>query len=87
LCSDHCPDQHSDVSSVVGRWTVQGVRATIVLHTVAPYMRVQGRRARELVEVGRGVGYKTNVVNDMRARGWALPPLREQPRARVELVR
>lgn len=85
-CSEHCPDAHMRIESTTGRWVVTGARATIVLHNVAPYMRVQGADARRLVEAGQQIGYKTQVVNDMVRLGWAVPELRTQPRARIELV-
>lgn len=86
-CADHCPDKHTHVEAVTRRWQVTGARAVIVLHAVEPFMRVQGRQARELVGTGRQNGYSTGVVNDMTRLGWAIPELREQPRARVQLVR
>lgn len=86
-CSDHCPQAHTRIESTTGRWVMTGARATIVLYNIAPFMHVQARRARDLVEAGQEIGYKTNVVNDMTRLGWMVPELREQPRARVELVR
>lgn len=87
-CSEHCPDRHTDIVSVTGRWVVTGARATVVLYNVGPFMRDEGKRhlASTLVWQGQTVGFKGNVVNDMAARGWAVPELRNQPRARIELV-
>lgn len=85
-CSEHCPDKHTRIESSTRRLVLSGARATIVLHALAPFMRVQGAEARRLADAGRVLGYKTNVVNDMRRLGWAVPELREQPRARVVLA-
>jgi len=86
-CTEHCPDKHMRIESSSLRWQVTGARATIVLHGCAPFMRVQTRDAWKLIESGLAIGYKTDVVNDMTRRGWEIPDLREQPRARVALVR
>lgn len=85
-CGEHCPDKHTRVESKTRRWQVTGARATVVLHNVEPFMRVQGREARDLVETGRSIGWKGNVVNEMTRLGWAIPDLKEQPRAQVALV-
>lgn len=87
-CSQHCTDKHVHVITTARRWVLTGARATIVLHTVEPFMRVQGRQARDLVELGRRVGYKRPVVEEMRALGWSIPELRENgwlPVAREEV--
>lgn len=85
-CTEHCPEAHTRIESLTGRWVLTGARATIVLYNVNGFMRVQARKARDLVEAGQGIGYKTNVVNDMKRLGWQLPDLRVQPRARLELA-
>lgn len=86
-CAEHCTAKHMHVASMTQRLVLSGARATIVLHAVQRFMRVQGRQARELVGAGQVLGYKTGVVNDMVRLGWPIPELREQPRARVALVR
>lgn len=86
-CSQHCPTAHTEIVSVSNRWVLTGARATIVLHNVEPFMRAHGREARALVEVGQAVGYRGGVVNSMTTLGWKIPDLREQPRARVQLIR
>lgn len=85
-CTDHCPQAHTRIESLTGRWVLTGARATIVLFNVLPYLRVQRREALQLVGTGQTIGYKTNVVNDMKRLGWEAPDLRKQPRARVELA-
>lgn len=88
-CSEHCPERHTDIASVTGRWVVTGARATVVLYNVGPFMRDEGKRhlASTLVWQGQTVGYKSDVVNDMARLGWRIPELRDQPRARIALVR
>lgn len=84
-CSDHCPEPHVHIKSTSVRWVVTGVKATIVLHNLAPFMRVQRDAALTMVEAGRGIGYKGQVVEAMRDRGWDIPELKKQPRARIPL--
>jgi hypothetical protein len=86
-CNEHCPDKHKHMQSEGARWQVTGVKATIVLANLAPYMRAQRREAMRLIEIGRTVGYKGQVVNDMAQRGWKIPELKPQPRARVAVMR
>lgn len=85
-CAEHCTSKHTHVQSTTQRLVLSGARATIVLAAVQRFMRVQGRQARDLVEAGQALGYKTQVVNDMTRLGWPLPELKEQPRARIALV-
>lgn len=86
LCTEHCPAAHSEIESRSGRWTVTGMRATIMLYNVQRYLRVQAAAARQLIDAGLGVQYQGQVVNDMRKRGWDIPDLAPHPRARVSLV-
>lgn len=82
-CGEHCPEPHIHIQSASGRWVVTGVKATIVLHNLLPYLRVQRVQAIDLVTAGRTIGYKGHVVEEMRGAGWAIPPLKEQPRSRI----
>jgi hypothetical protein len=85
-CVEHCPERHTHIVSESGRWEVNGARATIMLIAIEPYLRVKGAEARRLIDFGLASGYKTNVINDMATRGWPIPELREQPRARLARV-
>lgn len=85
-CADHCPQPHVHIKSTSVRWVITGVKATIVLHNLAPFMRVQREAALTMVEAGRGIGYKGQVVEAMRAMGWDIPELKKQPRARVSVT-
>lgn len=84
-CTEHCPSSHLDIESRGERWMVVGAKATIVAHNVLPYLRVQREAARELVAAGRTVGYKGQVVAQMKQLGWEIPELKPQPRARVRV--
>lgn len=83
-CAEHCTERHMHVASVTQRWSVTGARATIVLHSVERFMRVQGREARRLVEAGQRIGYKRTVVDELRGLGWTVPELRAAAWAPVE---
>lgn len=85
-CTEHCPDRHAHLTSTSARWSVTGMRATIVLAACEPHMRVQAAAARRLVDLGLRVQYQGQVVNDMAARGWPVPDLAEHTRARVPLA-
>lgn len=82
-CADHCEVAHLHVDTVGHRWQVTGVKATITLHGLLPYLRVQQDRARQLIEVGQSIGYASSVVARMRELGWPIPDLKAQPRARA----
>jgi hypothetical protein len=84
-CTHHCPEPHVHIKSTSVRWVVTGVKATIVLHNLAPFMRVQRDAALTMVEAGRTIGYKGNVIEQMREKGWEIPNLKKQPRARISL--
>lgn len=86
-CVHHCPQPHVHVESDSGvRWSVTGMKATIVLAAVMPFLRFQREDAEKLIKLGLQVGYSTSVVNDMARRGWPIPELKHQRRARVALA-
>lgn len=74
-CSEHCPDRHMGIESWTYRWQLTGARAVALLAAIEPHLRLQGREARRLVEVGRGVVFKPATVADMGRRGWVAPEL------------
>lgn len=84
-CTEHCPDRHNHLESSSRRWSVTGMRATIILAACEPFMKVQGATARSLIDAGLGVQYQGQVVNDMRDRGWPIPELSPHERARIPL--
>lgn len=81
-CSEHCPEAHEHIQSTTYRWSITGVKATIVLHNVRPFLRLQQELADELVAGGLEVGWKGQVPEQMRRLGWAIPALKHQPRMR-----
>lgn len=85
-CVEHCPDRHAHIESRSARWSITGMRATIVLANCEPYLRVQAPKARELIDHGLGVQYQGQVVRDMRQRGWVIPELTPHPRARIPIT-
>lgn len=74
-CSEHCPDAHQHVTSVSGRWSVTGAKATVVLHSVTPYLRLRTEEAAEAVRLGTAARFKPATVAKMLALGWSSPPL------------
>ena len=84
-CTAHCPDRHADITSESARWSITGMRATIVLAACEPFMRVQAVDARRLIDLGMQVQYQGQVVVDMRERGWPIPELEPHVRARVPI--
>ena len=72
-CTIHCPDAHEHVISTSGRWSVSGVKATVVLAAVHPYLRLQGEAADEAVQLGLRVGRKPATVARMLELGWPIP--------------
>lgn len=85
-CTEHCPEAHDAVKSLSSRWSVTGTRATIVLYNVLPFLTAQHEAASELVAAGLSIGWKGQVVEDMKALGWVIPTLKTQPRARPRVV-
>lgn len=84
-CAEHCPDRHLHIESTSCRWSVTGMRATIVLAAVEPHLRMQAVDARLLIDAGLRVQYQSQVVVDMRERGWPIPELPEHTHPRVKL--
>lgn len=80
-CTDHCPSAHQQITSVSASWVLTGARATIVLHNILPFLRLQHETARDLVQQGMALGYSGSVIKSMSAAGWDIPPLKEQPRS------
>lgn len=84
-CTEHCPDRHATIESRSYRWTLTGMRATIVLAACEPYLRVQAAEARELIDAGLTVQYQGQIIVDMRARGWPIPELTPHSHPRIPI--
>jgi len=72
-CADHCPEPHHHIVSTSGRWSVTGVKATVVLWNVRPYLRVHADDARSALVLGMAAPFKPATPEKMRALGWDLP--------------
>lgn len=74
-CAEHCKEKHQHIESRSGRWSLTGVKATIVLWNIRPYLRVQADAAIEAINVGTSTRFKPGVVSRMRELGWQIPEL------------
>lgn len=81
-CSQHCRERHQHVRSTSYRWSVTGVKATILLVGVRPYLRVKGAVADDGIRVGLQAPRKSATVVKMHALGWPLPVGWELPHER-----
>lgn len=72
-CAEHCAEKHQHVQSVSGRWSVSGVKATVLLHNVRPYLRLQVNDAIAAINVGLATNYKPATIRKMRELGWDVP--------------
>ena len=72
-CLEHCTIAHEHVTSVSGRWSVSGSRATVVLVATRPWVRFQESAWDSAIAVGVGALRKDKVVQKMEGLGWPLP--------------
>lgn len=72
-CSEHCADRHLEVTSQSARWSVTGVKATILLHNLRPFLRIQAEAATSAMNVGLNAPFKPQVVKKMHELGWTIP--------------
>lgn len=72
-CAEHCKEKHQHIVSLSGRWSASGVKATVVLHSVLPYLRLQRAEAAAAVDVGLRTGFKPATVRKMADLGWDVP--------------
>jgi hypothetical protein len=72
-CLEHCDKAHDHITSVSGRWSLTGARATILLSATLPYVRFQAEAWNRAVMVGLSAERKSKVVRKMTALGWPLP--------------
>lgn len=77
-CSEHCSDKHLHVESVSGRWSVSGVKATVLLYNLRPYLFFNEGLAADAINVGLAAPFKAGVLHKMDALGWFLPDELEQ---------
>ena len=81
-CSVHCKEKHQHIQSISGRWSVSGVKATVLLHNVRPFMRLQAAEAAAALDVGLRTGFKPATVQKMSDLGWSVPEFDETYRRR-----
>lgn len=74
-CVEHCPDRHAEEKSTSLRWQVTGMKCTIFLYNVMPYMAVRAEEARTAFAAGIHSNFKGRVVDQMRDLGWDIPDL------------
>lgn len=74
-CSEHCPDRHQHITSVSGRWSVTGAKATVVLAAVRPYLRLQGYACDQVLAAAARAPSKPATWEHMASLGWPVPDL------------
>jgi hypothetical protein len=72
-CLEHCDTAHDHLRSVSGRWSVTGVRATVLLCATRPYVRFRADAWDRHLAVGLAADRKAATVSKMAALGWPLP--------------
>jgi hypothetical protein len=72
-CNEHCPVDHAEVDSVSYRWSVTGVKATVVLANIRPYLVFQTEAATQALEAGYAANYKPATYRRMKLLGWDIP--------------
>lgn len=64
-CTEHCPSRHQDIASWTYRWELNGGKAIVLLAAIEPYLRIQGRAARALIEGSKDIAFKPKLVAEM----------------------
>lgn len=72
-CAEHCAEKHQHIKSVSGRWSVTGVKATVLLHNLRPYLRLQHDDAVAAIALGVSTKFKPATIAKMQALGWDVP--------------
>lgn len=78
-CAEHCKEKHQHIISKSGRWSVTGVKATIVLYNIRPYLRLHEEAAALALSAGLSTRFKAGVADRMSELGWEIPDLAEPP--------
>lgn len=74
-CNEHCKEKHQHVVSVSGRWSVTGVKATVLLWNIRPYVRLQVDAVTSALNVGMEAPFKPGVLQKMVDLGWEIPDI------------
>ena len=69
-CSEHCKQKHVHTVSKSMRWSLTGIKATVVLDNCLPYMRIQEEEAQRVLAIGLTAPYKTAALRRMVELGW-----------------
>lgn len=72
-CLEHCDKAHDHITSVSGRWSLTGVRATLVLLATREWIRFHVEDWEKGIEAGETAGRKAATVRKMTALGWPVP--------------
>jgi len=72
-CLEHCEKAHDHIHSISGRWSLTGVRATVVLLGTRPFVRFQEEQWDRALVAGVDAPRKEAVLRKMEALGWPLP--------------
>ncbi len=85
-CSEHCPDAHVHVDDLwqlpaIGRWTITGAGAAVVLYNVLPYLVSTDKGFKEMMDetlenivlTGQGSGATKATIKRLVSLGWELP--------------
>lgn len=75
LCNEHCPDRHFEAQSNSMRWQITGMKATIFLFNILPFMVVRKVEAKAVFDAGIDSNFKGITVEAMRDLGWDIPDL------------
>lgn len=86
-CSIHCKEKHQHVLSISGRWSVSGVKATVLLYNIRPYLRLQVDEAVAAIRVGVSTKFKPATVQKMVDLGWEVPTFGVTPDLRESRAR
>lgn len=73
-CLEHCTQAHDHITSVSGRWSLTGAKATVVLWGTRGHVRFHAEAWDRALQAGLTASRKPATVAKMKALGWPLPP-------------
>ena len=69
-CAEHCQEKHIHTVSKSMRWSITGIKATVVLDNCLPYMRIQQEEAQRVLAIGLVAPRTTAALRRMAELGW-----------------
>ena len=72
-CLEHCTKAHEHIRSVSGRWSLTGIRATVVLIGTREWVRFHEEAWDRGIVAGLEAPRKEGVLRKMAALGWPVP--------------